>query len=315
MLGGLSKRFVYFIMVSKNTRYTRHRLPKKGGGVREVFEADDALKAVQFQLLTTKLNDIDMPSYLYAFEHGRKARDMAEVNSRKAFVLSWDIKDFFPSIKQMQIFEVLSRFYPEKEARLYSELVTFHSFLPQGAVTSPKIANIVSANTFAPELCSYFQQLGGVYTQYADDITVSFESMLSLRDVANHTKTVADVLSMHRFRLNRKKTKAMAYTKRQYVLGAVVNAKVNLPREGRDRLKAAVHGVSVRGVAAEAERFNMSEEQFLSSLRGRLNWYKQLNPERGGKLYEQFRSITGARNDGSGLRPVNAGDEGSAARP
>lgn len=311
MLGGLSKKFVYYIRVTKNVRYKKHAIPKKGGKARIVYEADESLQMVQYQLLTTKLNSLPMPDYLFAFEKGRKARDMAAVNSQKAFVLSWDIKDFFPSIKQKLVLSVLENYYPENEAKLYSELVTYRSFLPQGAVTSPKVANLVSAQTFAPELVAYFEQSGGVYTQYADDITVSFPRVLSPGEIKSHTIEVVKTLKKYGFILNHKKTKAMPFTKRQYVLGAVVNVKVNLPRESRDRLKAAVHGIKVRGVAAEAERFGMSEQQFLASVRGRLNWYKQLNPERGGKLYEQFREYS---NDGNtSLREDVPGDTGASS--
>ena len=288
---GLSNKYLGFMRVTKNTRYRRYKLPKPGGGSRVVYEADEPLRTVQYLILQKELNKIELPDYLYAFEKGRNAREMAEMHVQKSFVLSYDLKDFFGSIKQRLIKEIFCRYFPEEKAVLLSELVCFHNFVPQGTVTAPKVANIVVASTFGPELVEYFKTLNATFTVYADDLTVSFTRLLSPTEVKDITKMIVDTLYKYRLRLNHGKTKVMPFMTRQYVLGATVNVKVNLPRERRDRLKAAVHGLRVRGVEAEAQRFNVTPGELLANIQGRINWYRQLNPERGGRLYEQFQEI------------------------
>ena len=251
---GLSNKYLGYMRVTKNQRYKVHKIPKSKGKFRTVYEADKQLKVVQYLILEQELSQIPLPDYLYAFEKGKSVRDMAEVQTRKAFILSWDIKDFFGSIRQKLVQEVLEKYFSKEKAKILSELVCYRSFVPQGTVTAPKIANIITAHTFGPELLEYFNQHGGVLTIYADDITVGFDRLLTPSEVKNYTKIVVDTLYKYRFRVSHQKTKAMPWFRRQYVVGAVVNAKVNLAVENRDRLKAAVHGLKVRGVEAEAAR-------------------------------------------------------------
>jgi RNA-directed DNA polymerase len=62
-----------------------------------------------------------------------------------------DIKDFFHTIKQNELLHVISAIgIGALPARTLSELCTFKAFVPQGAITSPKVSNIITARTFGP---------------------------------------------------------------------------------------------------------------------------------------------------------------------
>lgn len=366
-------------MRNKSSHYTTRKIKKRKGGFRELYIPDNNLRVLQQRVLTRILSKASIPKYCWAFEPGRSVPEMAKEHVGKKEVLSLDISNFFPTCTQLMIQDML-----EKEGLAYgaasrtiAEICTYKWFLPQGAVTSPKISNLIVKNTFGPVLDNIAVQTRLNMTIYADDITFSSrESSVILgrrkddlpgvdgsmvdpisRDLENSAiwpflprdapkeyftkafpntvpntdlayqgsykvfltqegknllppntprKAFPDSIIYHSvdglvdfcakaiaksgFSLNPSKTKFMKSSHRQFVCGAVVNDKVSLPRKQRLKLRAIVHNISKNGVAAEAAKF--SEEGnvplFLQTVRGRINWFKQLNPEAGGALLQKF---------------------------
>jgi hypothetical protein len=83
----------------------------------------------------------------------------------------------------------------------------------------------------------------------------------------------------------------MSDRKRQWVCGVVTNVKTNLLRAQRLRLRAIVHNISKYGVEAEALKSDLPPEKFVNMIQGKLNWFRQLNPQVGGRLYEKFKGL------------------------
>lgn len=312
----------------------------------------DTLKIIQVRILKRILSRVESPSYCWAFEEGKSIRDMAKVHEGKTDLLSFDIRDFFPSVTQTVVENLLiSEGVAEGiAARTLSELCTYKWFLPQGGVTSPKLSNLVVKHTFGMELEKVCKDWDLSLTIYADDITISpgkstVLSPIEMRDggstvvkaqeyfqrglpgtghtftsylpskvgllgeyhlnggvdfvkgrvmsVPNLTKFIAEKLEVAGFRMNKDKTKWMKKGHRRYTCGAVVNETVNLSRKQRLRLRAMVHNVEVNGVEAESKKYNPegTVEEFVNHLRGKLNWYAQLNPTKGKALADKFTSL------------------------
>lgn len=207
---------------------------------------------------------------------------MAQKHVGKDCVVSVDLKDFFHSIKQTQLYELLLTMgLGELPARTVSEICTYKYFVPQGALTSPKIANIITAHTFGPDVKAYCDEKGLDVTIYADDITISFNGEMQASDIVRDiTRFVRDA----GFYVNKEKTKIMKKSQRQYVCGVVVNEKVNLMKRERNKLRAIVHNVCMNGIEAEAAKTSTTPSSFLNHLRGKLNWFRQLNPVKGAVL-------------------------------
>jgi RNA-directed DNA polymerase len=214
---------------------------------------------------------------------------MAALHVGKAIVISIDIKDFFHSIKQSQLQQLFEQYgIGDKAARTLSELCTYKAFVPQGAITSPKISNIISAKTFGPQVKAYCDGKGLTLTIYADDITVSSQDPnLNAGDVIT---ALTNIVHENGFRVNTRKTKVMRKYHRQYVCGVVVNEKTNLIRKERLRLRAIVHNIKVYGPAHEAQKNNTTVDHFIDVLRGRLNWFKQLNKQKGEDLILKLKA-------------------------
>lgn len=294
LLGFKSTKLLTWLGRTKSQHYSTLTIRKKNGSSRQLHNPDSLMRVAQYKILNEILNKLNIPSYIYAFEKNKSIPVMAQMHVGKQVIISVDIKDFFHSIKQTQIHEMLMTLgLGEKPARTISEICTFQAFVPQGALTSPKVANLVTAMTFGPPLKQYCDEHGLTMTIYADDVTIS-----STNPALNVSEVLSFVTSTIRgagFRVNHEKTKVMWATMRQYVCGVVVNAKTNMIKRERYKLRAIVHNITRNGVEAEAVKSNVEPGHFASHVLGRLNWLKQLNAGLGDryskKLQDYLKSI------------------------
>lgn len=247
------------------------------------------MRAVQFRILSRILNRVEIPEYIYAFERGKSIPSMAEKHVKKGLVISLDLKDFFPSIKQRRLYQVYRHLgFDVKPAKTLSELCTFKHFVPQGALTSPKLSNIVAALTFGPDVKKFADENNLTLTIYADDITLSSDDDLyktiGADAVGEIIQSVSEIVQRHGFHMNHRKTKKMRPFQRQYVCGVVVNSKVNLQKTERNKLRAIVHNCVINGVENEAGKTGIDPILFMQKTMGRVNWFSQLNPLAGAAL-------------------------------
>lgn len=256
------------------------------------------MKFVQYKILTRILDRIKIPSYVFGFEKGKSIPQMAKTHVGKDVVISLDIKDYFPSIKQFMVEQAFREIgIQTKPARLLSELCTYKAYVPQGSLTAPKTSNLITAGTFGREIYEYYKNRGVAVTVYADDITLSYnidkqwtkeESKEFARELISN---VTNIVKKYGFEINTEKTKIMRRNTRQWVCGTVVNEKVNLKRIDRYQLKAIVNNCRKNGILKEAEKAGMEPEAFIRKYAGRINWLCQLNMDFGAILKKNFRKV------------------------
>lgn len=254
------------------------------------------MRAIQHRILRNVLERVPVPDYVHAFEIGKSIPAMAAQHVGKAVVVSLDLKDFFPSIKQFHLNEIFQHLgFGEAAARTLSELCTYKSFVPQGALTSPKVSNIVTSLTFGPAVKKFCDERGYTLSIYADDLVVSSSRPMVGTDGSSVIKElinfVRHTIGQYGFKLNSEKIKIMYPSQRQYVCGAVVNRKVNLQKKERNLLRAIVYNSGKNGLETEAAKNNLTVDQFVSRVGGRLNWFAQLNPEAGNVLKDRFKQV------------------------
>lgn len=254
------------------------------------------MRSVQYLILNKLLNDVPVPEYIHAFERGRSIPVMAAQHTSKGVIISIDLKDFFTSIKQRHLQAMFEHMgVGVVPARTLSEICTYDSFVPQGALTSPKVSNLISSLTFGPVLKEFCDSRGLTMSIYADDIVISVDTDIVSERGYGATRELIDVVTgcveSFGFKVNRKKTKVMRPFQRQYVCGVVVNQTTNLQQKERRRLRAIVHNCEVNGLAAEAAKNDLSSTAFASQITGKLGWFGQLNPEAAGALQTRFKVV------------------------
>lgn len=295
-----SWRSLFSLLHKKNDQYRVLSIPKRDGTRRVIHDPSPALRVAQLRLLSV-LSAIPIPEYIHGFERGRSVITAAQRHVGKDFVISLDIKDFFPSIKSKFLYsmflDLLGRSPEQNEgaaagaakdsvAWAMTELCTYKFYVPQGAITSPKISSIVSAKTFGPELERYCTEQGLTLTIYADDVTISgmFPEGVTLSSAKKAFERaivakVSETIQAAGFRVNVRKTKVMRRSTRQWVCGAVVNDHVNMQRKERLELRAIVFNTERHGIDAEASKSQSEGPAFVRRIAGRLNWACQLCPD------------------------------------
>ena len=313
-----------FYRVSKKVK--KYHQPLDGGPKEAVYRYFQIplgeLRYTQDRILSKILNKIEFPDYIVGFIKGKSALDAAKKHCNKKIVLSIDLKDYFRSITEKHITKAIIEElnYPPKVARLISDICTFRYWLPQGAPTSPVLANLVGYNCYDRKVKALADEYNFVYTRYADDLTFStdeeypidtYEKALVPNEKGEKVEVfiprskidefytkLRDILNKERFKINEKKTKTYRASNRKYVLGVVVNTVPNILKHKYNVLKAIVHNLKYNSIKHEASKTGRTEEQFLSWLKGNINYLKQVNPPKGSKLMDEFLDVLIAHGKG-----------------
>jgi hypothetical protein len=135
--------------------------------------------------------------------------------------------------------------------------------LPQGAPTSPAIANLCCWR-LDQRLSALAHTLGARYTRYADDLAFSGDRDLARR--ARHcAQLVATIASQEGFRDHPRKTRVMTPGARQKLAGLTINQQPAVGRRERKLLEA-------RLLRATREPCTPAE---LAELTGKVGWVEQ----------------------------------------
>lgn len=253
--------------------YRTYRIPKKNGKFRTISEPVPELKAIQWTILE-RLNTIPLMDCVHGFVPGRDIVSNAKAHQQKRYVLNVDIKDFFPSIKaERYMKELRDEGAWDSEFLDWVEAVCFwEGSLPQGAPTSPVLANIY-LHDFDKRMLLLAEKLGLTYSRYADDLTFSGGDTLK-DDLVPLLKCIDDLLEQVGLTRNQKKTKLMPYYQRQVVTGVVVNnERLTLSRKIKERLFQELKG---------RPRLSLTENEL-----GYLEYVRHVDP----KAYEKLCSI------------------------
>jgi RNA-directed DNA polymerase len=231
--------------------YRAFSIPKRSGGERRILAPDPTLRELQRLILRRVLGRLRAHPAAHGFEKQRSIVTNALPHVGRDIVVRMDIRDFFESTTARRV----QRYFREigwnrESAAVLTRICTHQDHLPQGAPTSPRLANLVNFPLDAA-LASAAAKSGIAYTRYADDLTFSAPAAQAeaLRRLMGFAHGVAGELGykVH----GRKKTHVRRRHHRQTVTGLVVNdGRPRLPRETRRRMRAIEHRLSTSGSAS-----------------------------------------------------------------
>jgi len=188
----------------------------------------------------------------------------------KDVVFALAIQGFFPSISSSAVRAVFRALgFGEEAAALLTRVVVWKGHLPQGAATSTGVANLAMTR-IDMRLRSLARQQGFDYTRFIDDLALS-----GSRRLLNFRRLIIRIVEEEGFRVNPSKIRTMHSGMRQEVTGVIVNRKLNLSWEERDRIRQ-----SVIRFASTPKRFRTEEDR----IRGQLSWLSCINAPLGRRL-------------------------------
>lgn len=161
---------------------------------------------------------------------------------------------------------------------LLTNICTYNGQLPQGAPTSPYIANLVMKH-FDEKIGQWCKERNITYTRYCDDMTFSGDKA-DIRRV-HIVRKVKSMLYRMGFALNDNKTVYITSSQQQRVTGVVVNEKATLSRSQRRAIRQEVYYCQKYGVKESLQRkkLDISPDRYLHSLIGRISFALQIDPD------------------------------------
>jgi Reverse transcriptase (RNA-dependent DNA polymerase) len=212
------------------------------GTTRETFDAHGPLKAIHKQLKNRIFSRVYFPDYLQGSLKGRDYVSNAILHKNKQILICEDVKKFFPSVSAMFVEDVwrsFFRFSPEV-ANILTRLTTKDGALPQGAITSSFLANLVMWR-HEPLLQAKLEAMGITYSRYVDDMSMSSTVRL---DTTTQTKVIGMVYGMlaaHGLRAARHKHQVFSASQQMIATKLIVNRKPSLSSAKRSAIRAQVH--------------------------------------------------------------------------
>ena len=195
----------------------------RGHRNRTIHIPNDFLKFVQRRILDSYLYQLEVSDYSTAYSKGSSLLDNASPHIGKECILKLDISHFFDSIDDDMVYLVMKQLrFSVPATSLLTNICTYNGQLPQGAPTSPYIANLVMKH-FDEKIGHWCKERNIAYTRYCDDMTFS-GNKADIRRV-HIVRKVKSMLYRMGFALNDNKTVYITSSQQQRVTGVVVNEK------------------------------------------------------------------------------------------
>jgi retron-type reverse transcriptase len=268
------------------------------------------------------LEHISPHSASMAFSRGNSIRDAAAPHCGARWLIKMDIMNFFESVTERQVFRVFEDIGYEplvafELARLCTRLGTRSTHaghpryrsslnwmeikdysdplmgqLPQGAPTSPRLANLVSRD-LDKALTKLADERGFVYTRYADDLTFSSREALNRTAIKPIIGAISGIIGDNGFSPNVAKTTVSSPGARKIVLGLLIDGdEPRLSREFKQKLRQHLYYLREHGPVIHAGRngnattFGLRRHVF-----GLLQHARQIEPVYGNSCLEEFAKI------------------------
>jgi retron-type reverse transcriptase len=298
---------------TESTRhYTYRWVPKRNGPPRLIEAPKQLLKGLQRKILREILDQVAPHDCAHGFRRGRSCLTGAQLHAGEDIVVTMDLEDFFPSVAVRAVHGLFrSLGYPWEVTRLLAGLCStvtpaalfdalpagkrpdrdsrdrfLQGHLPQGAPTSPALANLC-VRRLDCRLDGLARRLGARYSRYGDDLAFSGDGEFAARR-GGFLRMASAICADEGFAVNRAKTRIMRQGGRQRVTGLTVNDHINVPRREYDRLKATLHNCARHGPANQNRE---NHPDFRAHLDGRITWVENVNPPRGLRLRLLFMQI------------------------
>lgn len=283
--------------IKDNYRY--YTIPKKSDPTkrRPIYAPSEELLLIQRIYNTYIKQHLKVQSHkaAHAYEPKRSivtANKQHQKNESKWY-LHIDLTDFFPSINETFLKNMLNEVYPFRfipEERLEDiiqyglhDLQRTEPGMPQGSALSPTLSNIVMVPIdydITGKLHNY-KKHHYVYTRYADDITISCKEKFDPKEIIKEIEFIFSMWGAP-LRINPDKTRFGSVAGRNYHLGIIINKdnKLSAGHEKNNKFKAMLFNFCQIG-----EEWDIHEIQ---KMLGLISHYRSFEPDFVNKTIQKY---------------------------
>lgn len=237
----ISPSVIKAIVIAPEKFYKKYRKRKSNGKWRRIKQPNRALKGIQAWILRNILDRINPTQYATAYVKNKNIVDNVQDHRFNRYFISLDLEDFFPSISTRRVMKKFSIMgYSDRASFILGNLCTCESNLPQGAVTSPALSNLV-ASQLDRRIGGYASKTNITYTRYSDDITLSSNNRIILRKALSR---ILKIIKTEHFTPNLNKLRVLGPGKRCAITGLVkhdTEERFSVGKKKKREMRAVMH--------------------------------------------------------------------------
>lgn len=237
----------------------------------------DPLKTIQSRIDARILKTIILPEHLLGGVRGKSIVDNARQHLDARYLVTIDIKNFFPSISPQMVNSVWRKLLncSPKIAFLLTGLTTCRDRLPQGAPTSTLLANLVLGSKDA-EIRAVCREHSVKYSSWLDDLAFSGDAAPRILG------RIITILTKAGFRVSHQKIRVMGPRNRKILNNLVLGRFVTVRHEYIRQIRAGIYNLG-HGRVSDSEVIARIE-----SLRGSINFLRLFDIRKANVLLYQL---------------------------
>lgn len=329
-LAGVPIEALQAVAFRKEDSYRVFRVKKRGtpNGIaapprryRTICVPHQDLMRAQRWIAQNILNAVPPHPVSYAFAPGRDLVGAAKRHVEAKWLVKMDVRHFFESICERRVYRVFrslgyGALLSFQMARVCTRLAHHQisdvrlqegrgdtglpyrrhrqGHLPQGAPTSPMLANLVMW-PLDRRIEALAARGGWTYTRYADDLAFSRRNASTRGEAMHLAKAVEHELVLFGLVNNREKTTIVPPGARKVLLGVLVDReKPRLTREFRNNVETHLFALAnprVGAVAHKAKRGFASTIGMRRHIEGLIAFAHQVDQDYGATLYGQLNAV------------------------
>lgn len=307
----------------ESSNYRIFTISKRSGGKRYIHAVTEDLRTTQMFINSEILQKTTPHPSSYAFHPSGGVLECAKAHCGARWLFQYDLSNFFYHISETKVFEIFLKMgYRRLLAFELARICTttrmpkhLHShlkwltkerqeefkfyrgkkvgILPQGAPTSPMLANL-AAFELDESLSAVAQQYGLTYTRYADDLTFSCgDDKLDSISIKKIHRAIVSSIVKNGFLVNESKHRIARPGSKKIVLGLLVDGdKPRISRETYKRIDRLLYAVEKFGYEAVATHENLDSPIGLyNHIQGLLGFVKSTDTERWAEFKRKFDAI------------------------
>lgn len=247
--------------------YRKFNILKANGNWRPIRQPRKDLKAIQAWILRNILDKLNPSAYATAYIRKKNLLNNVSPHIQNRYFVLLDLEDFFPSVSVRRVSNIFALIgYSRKASSVLAQLCTCDGNLPQGAVTSPALSNLVAAK-LDRRIAGYTGRRNVIYTRYSDDIALSSNNPQVL---CQSLPRVIKIIKSEHFRPNMEKLRVLGPRRNCLVTGLVKDSskpKFGIGKRKKREMRAIMHRLAFNLGKDKKYGSKESVEGWLSYLR------------------------------------------------